>query len=499
MATSTDYLRRIGDWLEALPSREWCLGVLCALVTVLFLIANVPWHLDNYDQAKQAYVAFEIDQSGNWLLQTTPAGRSASKPPLMGWMSAGLMFLGIPWDLAVRLPSMAAAFGVAALLGLAGWRTFGRVGCVVAIAAFSLNLLTPRIASLVRTDMLLAFFIFVPGWIIYGKLRQPAPWTSGERWAFGCAMLGALLTKGPVIYAFLLPGLIACAFLLRDGGLRRMLWSGWLAWVLPLVVFVGWGIAGLLGEPSFYQDVVQRELLSRFQDGTRSDERPQPFWFYFPHLIHKLAPWSLLVAGAFALSKSLRGALRQRPELLWCLLWVAGGLLVMTIIPAKRVDRIYPIVPPLALLAVEIVAVLYSQRRMRVVVGASVVLAAAFSGGYFLGLVPLSFAERSGELVKFAHEVDRVRHAHPEVPLHLVRSRDEGLLIYLRTPRFLSTSEFERTWESGEQGLFLVSDRMQERYADQLDGIAPILDVKLERKNESGYRLISRKPLEGSE
>jgi len=492
MATAATQQERLGTWLEMLPSSTKALYCLVVFVVALFFSANLPWHLDNYDQAKQAYVAFEIEQSGNWLYQTTPAGKSASKPPLMGWLSAAARFMGIPWDWAFRLPSLVSAFAIAAMLAWTGMRVGGRAPCFLAIAAFSLNLLTPRLATLVRTDMLLAFFIFVPGWIIYLKLRSPAPWTLAERIAFGCGMAGALLTKGPVIYAFLLPGLAVAAFLIRSPENRRMLWSGWLSWLLPLGLFLAWGFAGLVGNSAFYDDVVVREFLSRFQEGSRSDERPQPWWFYFPHLIHKFAPWSFFVIGAFVFCKPLRKALGKNPALLWCKLWVAGGLVVMTLIPAKRVDRIYPIIPPLCLLVVEIATVLRCQRKVRIASGACVVSAVAFSGGYFVGLVPLSYHENADGLVEFSNAVNDVRSESPDVPLYLVRARDEGLLIYLSMPRFTSTSEFEKAWDSGADAQFLISDRMQERYADRLKAGRVLLDTSLTKKNETGYRLYER-------
>lgn len=484
---------RAGVFLEAVPAHPATMRAVLVLVGALFLIANIPWHLDNYDQAKQAYVAFEIHESGHWLHQTTPAGRSASKPPLMGWISAALMTVGVPWDWAFRLPSLISAYGVAALIAYSGWKAFGTVGMVVGLAAFGLNLLSPRLATLVRTDMLLAAMIFVPGWLIAGKLRSRAPWTGAERWIFGAAMTGALLTKGPVIYAFLLPGLVIFAVLAPDRSTRRLLWCGWLSWMIPLALFVIWGIAGLLADQAFYQDVVQREFLSRFKEGGRDDERPQPFWFYFPHLLHKFAPWSLLLAFLFVWSSPLRKTLRTQPVLLWCLVWALGGLIVMTLIPAKRVDRIFPVVPPLCLLLIEVVAFTWNNRLVRVATGASILGAGAFAGGYFFGLVPLSFSEKSDALVKFAAEVKVLCDETPELPLYVVRARDEGILIYLETQRFTSTGNFKKTWSTGQPGWYLLSRRVAKDQNALLGGAKAELESDpLKRKNEEGYLLFKR-------
>src|SRR5690606_38364895 len=158
------------------------------------------------------------------------------------------------------------------ILTRAGRELLGQSGAVLAAAAFGLNLLTPRLATLVRTDMMLGFFIFLLGWMIWKKLRTLSPWTPAERWTFCAIMLAALMTKGPVVYAFLLPGLVA--FVLLDSAHRRLVWSGWWTWVLPLSLFIAWGVTALVMKEGFYDDVVEREFLSRFQEDARDDERP---------------------------------------------------------------------------------------------------------------------------------------------------------------------------------------------------------------------------------
>src|SRR6202521_6138346 len=74
-----------------------------ALAILLFAVTNLPWHLDEYDQAKQAFTSFEMVQQGNWIYQHTPNGWVATKPPLVGWISAGIFFVVRSWELAWRL------------------------------------------------------------------------------------------------------------------------------------------------------------------------------------------------------------------------------------------------------------------------------------------------------------------------------------------------------------------------------------------------------------
>src|SRR2546430_10211563 len=83
------------------------LWIVAGITILLFLIANLPWQLDDYDQAKQAFTSFEMIKEGRWFYQQTPREHVATKPPLIGWISAGLLALTRSWDVAwrVRAPS----------------------------------------------------------------------------------------------------------------------------------------------------------------------------------------------------------------------------------------------------------------------------------------------------------------------------------------------------------------------------------------------------------
>src|SRR5881628_2542182 len=87
--------------------------IVAALIVVLFAIANLPWQLDDYDQAKQAFTSFEMVKEGHWLYQHTPHERVATKPPLVGWISTALFAVTRSWEIAWRVPSLVTALGLA--------------------------------------------------------------------------------------------------------------------------------------------------------------------------------------------------------------------------------------------------------------------------------------------------------------------------------------------------------------------------------------------------
>src|SRR5438045_5634173 len=106
--------------------------VVAAVSFLLFLVGNLPWQLDDYDQAKQAFTSFEMIKEGHWFYQQTPHERVATKPPLVGWISAALFATTRSWQLAWRLPSLLAAISLAILLFRCSSSAYGSIAGLVA-------------------------------------------------------------------------------------------------------------------------------------------------------------------------------------------------------------------------------------------------------------------------------------------------------------------------------------------------------------------------------
>src|SRR2546423_12800803 len=129
----------------------WALG---ALMSILFAVTNLPWELDGYDQAKHAWTSYEMVTEGHLFYQRTSDDQGlATKPPLTGWMSAATFLVTRSWDIAWRLPSIVSAALIAWLLSKNVSRAYGNLAGLIAFAALSFNLLSARLATLVRADM----------------------------------------------------------------------------------------------------------------------------------------------------------------------------------------------------------------------------------------------------------------------------------------------------------------------------------------------------------
>ena len=289
---------------------------------------------------------------------------------------------------------------------------------------------------------------------------------SGD-WALVTA---GILIKGPIIYAFLVPGIVVAALYERRPAVadrRYRIWFGWWPWLASLAIFFVWVIAGWLWVPRFYELVIVREFLARFGEIGSHVHRTQPLWFYFPHLLYKFLPWSVLMVGlAFVTLRvrkldrlnrsSSQGASeieKVSPETVWLICWSFGGLILMSLIPSKRVDRIFPIIPPLCLLvAVQTAHFLKGeQHRARNFrwIAATLIFAVLFSVGYAATRIVSGYREHRNALSIFGRQV-RKEAAKNHWRYEAVGSTDEGLPLYLTRPHFLKPEDAVAKWNSGE-------------------------------------------------
>lgn len=464
----------------SLLERRSTFWVVAGLVAVLFAATNLPWQLDDYDQAKQAFTSFEMVNEGHWFYQHTPNQKIATKPPLIGWVSAVLYGITRSWEAAWRLPSLAAAAALLFALTRSAVGAYGKLAGVVAFAALGLNLLSPRLATLVRTDMPLAFVVFLLGAKIWQKINNGERWTHRDRFLMFLLLTAAMLVKGPIVYAFLLPGIVAFKLTRRSNRAPVSAWcggcGGW-PWIASLAVFLGWAACGIAWMPGFYEQVVLKEFAGRFDETVH---RSQPLYFYFPHLLHKFAPWSVLLIGLGAVawrSEKLKFAERWRrlsPATAWLVCWSVGGLILMSLIPSKRVDRIFPIVPPLCLLLAAQIAHAWCDEtlrpRLRKWSAAALIFACVFTSAYAAHRVFRGYRDGRGALAAFGSEV-RDEASRRGWRYDVVGRKEEGLLLYLRRTRFLTAEEAEERWNAGTLDALVTSADELPRLLERLPRI----------------------------
>ena len=309
-----------------------------------------------------------------------------------------------------------------------------------------------------------------------------------------------MLIKGPIVFALLLPGIVVFQWTMRKATGVASAWSGWSPWLGSSVIFVVWVIGGVLFVPEFSEHVVQREFAGRFSEETH---RPQPFYFYLPHLLHRLAPWSLLLMALpiIALKKSQPGihaACRaMSPETFWLVAWSLGGLLVMSCVPSKRIDRIFPIVAPLCLLLAAVVGEFRRQEKLRALTDRlciiAIILACVGTTGYVANRIMIAHREERDAFAAFGREV--VKSAKERgLRYSLIGGDDEGMALYVRRTEFAWPDEAAADWNAGKLDALVVADDEEAGMVARLQGPRPqrVLNSKRAGRYKKRYLFLVR-------
>jgi 4-amino-4-deoxy-L-arabinose transferase-like glycosyltransferase len=350
--------------------------------------------------------------------------------------------------------------------------------------------------------MPLALVIFLLGLLIWRKIRAGAPWQPREQWEMFGLLTASMFIKGPIVFAFLVPGIVLFHWL---AGKRRTTtaWCGWWPWIASLSLFSIWVICGIKFVPGFYEQVVMKEFLGRF---SQTVHRPQPLLFYVPHLLHKFAPWSVLIIALgllfFARARWRTRAVFQqiKPDMLWLVCWALGGFVVMSLVPSKRVDRIYPVVPPLCLLlAAQLGEFRSKEEDQRTVKWSAVALvfSIVFTGSYTLAKLVSDYRDKADHLEVFSRSVNQqaaANHWRYEV-ISGEGGGYEGMLLYLQKPHFIRPHEAVKEWNRGAlDALVMPKDKISQLMPELQNGvIAPSRSVDRKTNPQMGYFLVTRR------
>jgi hypothetical protein len=236
-----------------------------------------------------------------------------------------------------------------------------------------------------------------------------------------------------------------------------------------------------------------REFVGRFGE---TIHRPQPLLFYLPHLLHKFAPWSVLMIGIAAVGLRsrnwrLRSVFREMsPEIFWLLCWSVGGLIVMSLIPSKRVDRIFPVIPPLCLLLAAQVALVRVYRWSTI----ALAFAIFFTGGYTGWKIITGYRDHRDALAVFGRNIRHEAEAH-HWRYEVVSAKDEGLLLYLRKTHFVKPADAITEWNTGNLDALVASKEKAAVLIPDLKAAALVQSQSNEREQHQqgrGYILITR-------
>jgi len=185
------------------------------------------------------------------------------------------------------------------------------------------------------------------------------------------------------------------------------------------------------------------------------------------------------------------------PETFWLLCWILGALVAMSLIPSKRVDRIFPVLPPLCLLLASQIGRRTFSEHLRTCVyrwtAVALLLSILVTGGYTISKVASGYRNHLDALVVFGRKVCHEAEAHHWC-YEAVSAKDEGLLLYLRKTHFIAPDRAVTEWNAGNLDALVASTEKAPGLMRELHD-AVLSELKSsERKGERGqtYVLITR-------
>lgn len=345
-----------------------CWGLLVGLALLLRPLMPI-------DETRYTTVAWEMWQSGSFLVPQLHGLPYSDKPPLLFWLIHfgwwlfgvndwwprlvppifGLANLFLTAALARRLwperPTLASIADVGArapvvLLGLALWTVF---------------------TTLLMFDMLVAFcdLLALLGMLAAWRAGRDRPGRGLAGWALAGTALGlGLLAKGPVALLVPLSVALLAPWWGRTASRSGTAWAAWYGGLLAAValaagIALAWALpAARAGGPSYAEAILLTQTGERI---AYSFAHRRAWWWYLPLLPAMLLPYSLWPGLWRAVWRLRRGPADL--GLRFCLAWMIPPLLVLSSVSGKQPHYLLPLLPGFALLIARLLPEGQARRR----------------------------------------------------------------------------------------------------------------------------------------
>ncbi len=390
--------------------------ILLAVVSVTLLAFLDTTLYNTKGEPREAIVAVNMLQQGDWLLPVNYGADIPYKPPMLAWLIAIVSWLtgGEVTELTSRIPSALACIAMVML----GFTVYSRgrrqsalpmAMAVITFTAFEME----RAATSCRVDMVLTAFIVSAIYFFY-------LYYDTRRWGYivGAVVMMALatLTKGPV--GIILPCLVTGVWRLSSGD-RFWPLAGMMAAcaVLSLVPYAWWWVEAAQSGGEEFTRLMIEENFGRFTGTMSYSSHSNPWWYYFPMLAAGFLPYTLLALIGLAALKWSRPASKPRQWLSAAVgryrrmepldqvsLWAIVLTLVFYMIPdSKRGVYILPLYPFLAWFMAKYMRRLCQGRGLAVkaygyIIGSLAIIAPLLLAAAMLGILPASGGSTRGTI-----------------------------------------------------------------------------------------------------
>ena len=319
--------------------------LLAILCTTTFFIYNTALPADIME-VRNIITAREIIDNDSWLYPTLNGVLQLEKPPLPTWVAAAIEYISPDSLGAQRMAAGVMAvvwitFFYYVALYLSQRKDYALYSTIIFMTCYNVVQMG-RTASwdiYCNAFMMAAIYFLMRGlYDDYFKERQ-RPWLYLP--LAGLMMGLSFLSKGPVaFYAQLLPALIAALIFIRPLDVREK-WKPLAAMVVICLVVSGWWYVYLLLN---HHEEVMAFLSQHAYWGTRI-VRP---WYYYWRFFCETGVWTTLMLTALMIP-FWNKRLPERRGYLIAVTWTLVALVLLSLIPEKRVRYLLPMMTPCSL------------------------------------------------------------------------------------------------------------------------------------------------------
>ncbi len=308
------------------------------------------------DEGLHASIAQEMVEKGDWITPRFQGEAFLDKPILFTWSQAVSLRLFGMSEAAVRLPGL--LFGLAAMIttGIIGWRIFSPIAGFFAAILYGTMILPMILVQLPVHDVAL---------IPFASLAILFFWEADRASGFGrkailTVAIGVLLGVTCLTKGLVGVGLVGVAYGSYLLVTRRLTVEacvrGGVALSIAGLTALPWYLAMEARVPGYlHYYFVERHLLGLATESQRHSDKP--FWFYLPILLGGALPWGVYLPVAVRDWWAKRGLAEKPPAnggttLLWC--WLIACGILLSAAGSKLVTYIWPVLPPIAILAASV-------------------------------------------------------------------------------------------------------------------------------------------------
>ena len=335
-----------------LPNREPNAATIIAGNAILLVVAgfmlfqNLEFPLFEPDEARNAQLALNILETGEWMSLTLAEDYYWDKPPLQIWAVAACYKLFGVSKFATRFPVAVAAMLTVLMTLLAGRRLIGFQAAW--LGTFLLLLTSGFVLTGRYLTMDSSLTAMVTAMLLFGFLAIRNRFSKRHAVMAGVACGVGILIKGPVIAVLCFPPLLAAIWLSpqkQKHPIRNCLW-----FALPaFLIAAPWFIATAIIHPDFLTYFFWKHHVVRFSSAFNHRE---PFWYYFVGIFLFMFPASYLIPAVakFLTSRKPENRLlrtRENGFLFLSAIWIIG---FFSISESKLPTYIVPSFPLICLL-----------------------------------------------------------------------------------------------------------------------------------------------------